>query len=435
MAPREFGQLGVTKTLDDPYGFLRQKNADGSYRVSNGQLEQIIVGMKHVGDGDGSFAAKMKSGALPMSEWMARSGSPVDAIQSGLEKQLELGGFGQNNAVMKSALDSSSGGALIRTDLEPVLHEAFLRFFPAADRLASIPANGLVHTFIQQTAMGTAAFVSETGSLSATESTGTYGSTTSTNIAVIASQRSIGLKAQWASEQSGMNFGLGGNRNTEVMNAIRAIANKFQTALFQGNQNSGSSSSTLDDEDGLYDANSFTGYRQQLKSGSYSITKSTETNIDLIRRAVGQLVNAGADLNSVLMFLSVGAQIEIDKELEQFFVINKGNEGGPFPGSQGSTGLRLIADILARPVVIPSGAQSAGIGYYTLSAAVKEDIYLLDPEGSKLPYLGSASPVILELPTGYDNRLANTFIPFMMKGLAIYYKGFNRKVRVPVTTV
>lgn len=434
--PREFAVLGTTKCLDDPYGYLRQKNADGTYVITNSQLEQIIVGVKMVNDGDGTLDAKMKAGAMPMGEWMAKSGSPQDAIENSLQKEVELGGFGQNSVVMKAALDSSSGAALIRTDLEPMLHECFLRMFPGVDMLPKIPANGLVHSFVQQTAPGTAAFVSETGSLSATESTGTYGVATSTNIAVIASQRSIGLKMQWASQQSGMNFGLGGNRNTELISAIRAISSKLQTAIFQGNQNSGASGATLDDEDGLYNANSLTGLRQQLKDAGYSITKSgSESHLDILRRAVGQLLNAGADLNSIILFLSVGAQIEIDKELEQFFTVPKGTENSPFPTNQGGAGLRMLQDILMRSKVIPSGAQAAGIGYYTLSSVVKEDLYLMDPEGIKLPYLGSPTPVILELPTGYDNRLANTFIPFIMMGMALYFKGFNRKVRINQTTV
>lgn len=436
VAPAAFAVLGSTKTLDDPYSFLREKNADGTYKVSNSQLEQILVGVKHVNDGDkGSFGDKIKAGALPMNEWMSRSGQP-DAMLNGLGQQVDQGGFGPNNTVMKAALDSSGGAALIRTDLEPILHEAFLRMFPGVDVIPKIPSNGLVHSFVQQTAPGTASIVSETGSLSASETTGTYGTATSTNIAVIASQRSVGLKMQYASQQSGMNFSLGGNQNTEVLSAIRAIASKLQALIFQGNQNSGASGAVADDEDGLYNANGLTGLRQQLKGGTTSITKATdETYLTVLRRAVGQLINAGADVSSIIMFLSVGAQIQIDGELEQFFTMPKGTENSPFPTNFGSSGLRMLQDIILRSKIIPSGAQADGIGYYTLSAAAKEDIYLMDPEGIKLPYLGSPTPVILELPTGYDNRLANTYIPFTMMGLALYVVGFNRKVRIVKQTV
>ena len=426
-----FAELGATKTLDDPYGYLRAKNADGSYKVSSVDLEQILVIAKSVNYGDGSFKEKIAAGALPMHEWAAKSGSPTDAIHNGLQNQIDGGGFGANTTLMKAALDTSAGAALIRTDLEPILHEVFLRTFPGYDMLPKIPSNGLVHTFVQQTAIGTASIVSELGSLSASESYGTYATTQSTNIAVVASQRAVGLKAMYASQQSGMNFGLGGNRNTEVTNALRAIAKVVQGLIFQGNQNGSASSAVANDEDGLYNANGFTGLRQQLKGASYSITKaSTDSYLTTLRKAVGQLLNAGADLSSILMFCSVGAQNAIDSELEQFFTVPKNTEGTPHPTNFGSSGLRMLQDIILRSKMVPSGAQAEGIGYYDLSTVATEDMYLLDPEGIKLPYLGSPTPVILELPTGYDNRLANTYIPFIMIGLALYAKDFNRKVRI-----
>lgn len=436
MAPGDFAALGATKTLDNPYGYLRAKNADGSYVVTTGQLEQILLGAKAFNDGDGSHKEKMANGAMTLQDWMSKSGEP-NAIHNGLYAQTEKGSFGAQNTLMKAALDSSGGAALIRTDLEPILHEIFLRVFPGLEAIPKIPSNGLVHSFVQQTGIGTAAAVSEVGSLSATESTGTYGVSTSTNIAVLASQRTVGLKMQYASRQSGMNFNLGGSANTEVTSALRAIAKLAQTLLFQGNQNSGQSGGTLDDEVGLYGANGFTGLRQQLSSGSYSITKSVgETYIGVLRRAVGQLLNAGADLNSVIMFLSVGAQNAIDAELEQFYTVPKGTETDrPHTTNFGSAGLRMLQNIIANSKIVPAGAQGEGIGYYTLSTVVQEDVYVMDPEGVKMPYLGSPTPVILELPLGSNNILGNIFIPFWMTGLALYAPAFNRKVRILKQTV
>jgi len=429
--PSDFAALGATKTLDNPYGYLRAKNADGTYVVSNAQLEQILLGAKEFNDGDGTHASKVANGAMTMKEWMEGSGK-ADAMHNNLYNEVEKGAFGQQNALMKAALDSSGGAALIRTDLEPMLHEIFLRVFPGLEAIPKIPSNGLLHSFVQQTAPGTAAFVSEVGSLSATESTGTYGVATSTNIAVMASQRTVGLKMQYASRQSGMNFNLGGSQNTEVTSALRAIAKLAQTAIFQGNQNSGASGGTLDDEVGLYNANSLTGLRQQLTSGSYSITKTGgDTYIGILRRAVGQLLNAGADLASVIMFLSVGAQNAIDSELEQFYTVPKGTETGqPHTTNFGAAGLRMLQNIIANSKIVPAGAQADGIGYYTLSSVVKEDIYVMDPEGIKIPYLGSPTPVVLELPLGSNNILGNIFIPFWMAGLAVYAPAFNRKVRI-----
>ena len=434
--PGDFSVLGATKTLDNPYGYLRAKNADGSYVVSTAQLEQILLGAKAFNDGEGAHSEKIAAGAMTMKDWMEGSGKG-DAIHNNLYNEVEKGMFGQNNAMMKSALDSSGGAALIRTDLEPMLHEIFLRVFPGLEAIPKIPSNGLLHSFVQQTAIGTASVVSEVGSLSATESTGTYGVATSSNIAVMASQRTVGLKMQYASRQSGMNFNLGGSQNTEVTSALRAIAKLAQTLIFQGNQNSGQTGGTLDDEVGLYNANGLTGLRQVLTSGSYSLTKAGgDTYIGILRRAVGQLINAGADLSSVIMFLSVGAQNAIDAELEQFYTVPKGTETGqPHTTNFGAAGLRMLQNIIANSKIVPAGGQSDGIGYYTSSAVVVEDVFVMDPEGVKIPYLGSPTPVILELPLGSNNILGNIFIPFWMAGLAVYAPAFNRKVRIPKQTV
>lgn len=426
-SPSHFGELGSTRVLDSPYSYLREKNADGTYKVPNHQLDLMIRGLGSLND---TREKALAGGASEFGAYAEKSGNPGGAIQQRLYQAAEQKQFGGNSDLMMKTLDTSVGAALIRTDIEPLLREAYLRFFPAYDMMAKIPSNGLKHTWNQKTAPGTAGFVSELGSLAATASDSTFQQSQSTNIAVIAAQRSIGLKAQFASEQSGMSFNLSGSGNTEVVSAMQAIANLVQATIFQGNESV--ASKTVDDEDGATNALGFTGYRQQLKGGAYSITKASETYLQIVRKAVGQLYDGGADLNSILMFLSVGAQSAIDNELQQYLRILKSEGEGATPANLGATGLAMLAGILARPQMVPAqGTQANGIGYYTFSAAATEDIYLLDPNGSVLPYLGSPNPTLLQLPLGYNDKLANVYIPFMMVGLAIYIKNFNRKVRIP----
>lgn len=427
--PSTFGHLGVKAALDNPYAVLRAKNADGSYVMKNHELSALITATLGVNSED-----PIAAGALTIGEWASKSGNPEAAIEGAFEQAVQSKAFGENGNMVRKALDTTVGAALIRVDIEPLLREAFNRVFPAFDVFGKIPANGIKHTWNQITAPGTATLLGELGDFSGTATNNTYSQVQSTNIAVAASQREIGLKAQWASMQSGMNFNLGGSSNVEIMGALVAIANTMQAQIFQGNSTTGSK--TLDDEEGLTNTLGFDGLRQQLMSGSYSINKGSDTYLTILRRAIGQLYDAGADMNEVCMFMSIGANNALDAELETFYQFLKTEAGQPTPTNFSAAGLSMLNGVMARVKPVPSGgAQANGIGYYTYSAAATEDIYIVDPNGIKLPYIGSPGPTILELPTGWGNHLSNTFVPFIMMGLAVYVKLFNRKVRIAKTTI
>lgn len=429
-APSHFGMIGSTKALENPYLMLREKKADGTYVISNADMDLMMRGILAL-----NKEKPEQHGAVRMDEWMEKSGNSPSTIQTKMHEAAGRGDFGENGDMLRRTLDVSAGAPLIRTDIEPLLRETFNRFFPAYDMIPKIPANGLKHTWNQKTSFGTASLVSELGSLSATDSTSGYGQAQSTNIGIFASQRAIGLKAQFASTQSGMNFNLAGDNNNEIVSAIQAIANLVQSQIFQGNEATGGG--TLANEDGLLNANGFTGLRQQLKGAGFSITRAAENYLDLLNRAAGQLFDNGADLNSLLMFASVGATSAISKELMAYLRVLKGDAAnGPLPTNLSEYGLTLLNGILARPQMVPAqGTQANGIGYYTFSATATEDVYLLDPNGVALPYLGSPSPTVLQLPLGYDNRLANVYIPFCMFGFAIFVKNFNRKIRIQQITL
>src|SRR6185369_634082 len=107
---------------------------------------------------------------------------------------------------------------------------------------------------------------------------------------------------------------------------------------------------------------------------------------------------------------------------------------GGVPTHLASNGLITVADPLSRFMPIPADAQANGIGYYTYSAADTEDMYVVDPAGIGLAYLGSPTPAILELPVGFNNALSNVYVPFVMHGLTVFVTKFNRKIRIPRVT-
>lgn len=419
-----FAHLGADKVLENPYDAIRSKNESGHHRIVDASLGGMIAAQMEKGSG--------KEG-VSFNQWIASTGR-ANAIETGIEAALSKGLFGENTSIMSRALTSGgSAGALIRTDLEPLLREAYLRKFPVAEQIGSIPANGLVHTYNVKTATGEAVTLGELGDLTGADADSIFSRRANSNIAIIASRRQISLKVQYASQQSGMNYNLTGSENTEVMSAVTAIARKNQSLILQGNYSTGSK--TLDHEEGLTDTNAFDGLRTLLKS--LAITKTDDDMFyDLVDKAVGQIMNAGGDVTNILGLMSVGAKRLLNAELMQFLRINKGeSQAGGTPLNMVSTGLLTVADTLAKMLAVPASAQAQGCGYYTYSGNDTEDAFIVDPAGLQLAYLGSPNPVVLELPTGFNNALSNVYVVFMMNGLVLYIDGFHRKIRIPKQSV
>lgn len=419
-----FAVLGTQANLDNPYEILRSKS-DLGYRVSNAQLGGMLAVLLQKGAG--------KKG-MSIGEWLSTSGQR-SAIETNIEAALSKGLFGTHADSVSKALDSGggSGGPLIRTDIEPLLREAYLRQFPALEVIGTEPANGLVHSYNVKTATGDAVTVSEMGDVTSANADSTFVRKANSNIAIVVSRRGISLKLQYASLQSGMNFGLSGPQNTEIVSGLTAIARKNQALMLQGNYST--ASKTLDDEEGVTDANGYDGMRTLLKGGSTSINKASDENFyDAIDRAVGQIMNAGGDVSSIIGMMSVGGKRLLNSEL-QTFMRRLNNDNNPTDLNIGGNGLMTVADTVSRMLAVPASAQKDGVGFYTYSSAPTEDAFVCDPNGMSLAYLGSPNPVILELPVGFNNTLSNVYIVFLMNGLVLFIEGFHRKIRIAKQTV
>lgn len=421
-ATGNYAELGSDAILDNPYQALRAKDATSNFVYNNGQVGGMIATLLEKGAG--------REG-MTVNDWMNANGKQKSAIESGLEGALSQGLFGDAGKYVERALTtaSGSGGPTIRTDIEPIMREAYLRSFPMLQQISSIPANGLVHTYNVKTATGEADTIGELGDLTSVDAESSFVRRDNTNIAIIASRRAISLKLQYASQQSGMNFNLSGAQNTEVMSAITAIAKKNQSLIFQGNVST--AGGTKDTEDGAYKNIDFNGLRTKLKD--YALTKSEDDTLyDLMDRAVGQIMNAGGDVSNIMGLFSVGGKRLLSGELMQFMRINNADtQNNPTALNLASTGLLTVADTLAKTLAIPASSQTQGIGSYTYNGSEVEDGYIVDPSGMQLAYLGSPNPVVLELPMGFNNTLSNVYVVFLMNGLCLFIEGFHRKIRIP----
>lgn len=415
---KAFHHLGADRVLEDPRGFLRQKKAGSEqYVVSDNDLEVMIQTLltQKAGNDDGE----------PLS----------DLQRTGLIAAASKGAFGQQSELLQRTLDTTSGAPLIRADIEPFLYEGYLREFPVAERFGRKRANGLTHSYEVRDAIGQAKTLNNLGDFSGAYSNSTFHKEASTRIAIIASPTSISYVLALAVQQSGMAaFDLQGNDNLEVMGAVTAIARKKQTLILQGNQTV--AAKTLDDEEGLFNALDHDGLRLLLKGAATSITKADDESFTrVIKRAAWQIRNAGGSARNIVVLCSGGIEIEIDEELMQFYRIPGGRPAGGVDTNLSGNGLRLTGKDVSEIVAVPADTQDCGMGHYTFGGEATEDLDVIDVTGIKIPYIGSPTVTMLEIPMGTFQNLTRTFVPFEMTGLMVPLRNFHRKIRAARQTL
>ncbi|NWJ94569.1 MAG: hypothetical protein HXX20_02205 [Chloroflexi bacterium] len=422
-----WGYLGSDRVLENPRDWLRAKNIDGTFKVSDAELNAIIGAQLQAGKGNQDCPT--------FAEWKAMDrGTEVnqgDAISRAMQRSAKIGGFGEMQ--IQRALDTTSGAALVRTDIEPTIYEAVLREFPALEVIPKVAANGLKHTYDVRTGFGAATLIADMGDFSSAFVNSTFVRQENANIATIISPRAISLKVQYATRQSGMNFDLSGDNNLELMGAAWAIARLAQAIFLQGNYST--AAKTKDDEEGAYNALSSDGLRLLLRSNGFDKADG-DSYIRTINRAVGQIANAGGSVRNLLIQLSYGARLAVNDELQNILRIMNNATGGPVNTNLSANGLVTIGDWPSRMQDIPSDAQTTGLGYYTYAlnggaAVTVEDINVIDPLGLAAAWLGSPTPTTLELPVGFGYNLSNVWIPFWMYGPVCHIPNFQRKIRIP----
>jgi len=352
-----------------------------------------------------AMQASRKDTGIPFDVWAATGGSPVQAAVA-------------SDAILTKALDSGSGSALIRQDLEPIMYELFVREFPAFDDLPKEPANGLVHAFNQLTSFGDAQFMSELGTV--TDDQSTYVRQT-TNVAILATRRGVSLKSQFAALQSGSGFN---PENLELQGGMRSIAHKMQKTIFQGNATY--ALGTEDDEQGAFDANSFDGLRRILNTArAVDVDPTASPDPENIRQAIDsallEAMNNGGTVDRI--FLRPQELMAFNHQQDQN-VRYMGDIANAAVGVNVQTvntifgGLGLFA--------VPGDS----IGQYTRASNDVADIYLLNSRTVTIPYLGSPGPTVLDIPIGISGQLTHLYIVFGMWGLAVKAPIFSNKVRV-----
>jgi hypothetical protein len=299
----------------------------------------------------------------------------------------------------------------------------FVRNFPMWDRINKKPANGLTHSWNQITDFGDATFMSELGTV--TDDQNTYNRET-TNVSVLARRVGVSFKSQFAVQQGGAGYNL---EQEELTGGLRAMAHKLQKTIFQGNAAVSGHAAT--DEYGAYDANAFTGLRQLLIAKDVDIDISDATFADKdsitmgIDDAIVPIVNNGG-MPSLVVGRADEHNVWSKQQLE--IVRIQAPRVEFIPGVQ-VTGIMTSAGQL--PFLMVPGDS---IGHYTNAANSKDsaDIYVLDENSLALPYLGSDSIQVLDIPVGVGGQLVHYYILWVMVGLELATTLWSEKVRAQI---
>lgn len=342
-------------------------------------------------------------------------GIPVDVwMRSGGGRAIET--LLDGNPVIRKALDSTAGTALIRQDLEPLLYELYIREFPAWDRFPKEPANGLVHAYNRQTGYGDAQFMTELGTV--TDGTAAYERAT-TPISILATRRGVTLKNQYATLAGGAGFN---PEQLELQAGLRAMAHKMQKTIFQGN--STVSSGTASTENGEYDVNAFDGLRKILNTANAVDVDPTGGTPENIRAAFNEA------MITTTQAAGRPGTIYIDPEASGQFDVQQDDLVRYIERDNISVGVTVqsVATTMGRlPLFVVPGDS---IGEYTRSAQTVSDAYMIDEQAVSIPFLGSDGPTVLDIPMGVSGQLTRLFIIFGMWGFAVKAVQFHNKVRI-----
>lgn len=358
--------------------------------------------------------ARRRDVGVPFEAWLASGGAPLSNGFDNFQREL--------SPEVQKLLDTSTGSALIRQDLEPVLYELYIRQFPAFERFPKEPANGLVHTFQQITDFGDAEFMGELGTV--TDDRSTYVRQT-TNVAILATRRGISLKSQFATLQSGSGFN---PEQLEMQGGLRAIAHRMQKTIFSGN--SADSGGDANNELGTYDPNGFTGLRSILNTGRAKKVDPTGGSPEDVRAAVNaasvEIMQAISSAGPVVAYLSPVAKEFIDEQQDKNvrYVNNRQNVAV-------GVNANAINTVFGELPLFPIAGDSIGT-YTDGDGDTVSDLYLVDEGTMSLVYLGTPGPTVLDIPIGISGQLTHLFIIFVMMGLAVKAPIASNKVRMVV---
>lgn len=317
---------------------------------------------------------------------------------------------------LRKFIDTTSGNVLIRQDLEPLIFAAFVRRFPAFARIPKVPANGLVHTFQRVDGRPTVSYIAETATVPDSQSV--YTRATS-NIAVLAVRVGTSLKQQLSVAAGGMPWN---TEAQEIAFGIEAIAAQLQQTMLQGNATVVGGAA---DDNGPYDANSFDGLRRTVPTANERDI-GTDTILEGLNQTDVLNVNNGGMSSVVLIHAS--DNVTFTNELQPFRRFVDSDRVEVVPGLPRVTGVNLAGSGLVPVIPVPGTDWAAYTNNDVGGGASGRDAFVLDESVVAMPYLGSETPTVIELPLGVTGALTKLYILVAFFGLAVRVPNHTAKL-------
>ena len=317
---------------------------------------------------------------------------------------------------MRKFIDTVSGGVLIRQDLEPLIYAAFVRRFPAFARVAKVPANGLTHTFQRVDSRPTVSYIAETATVPDSQSVYTRAQS---NIAVLAVRVGTSIKQQLSVAAGGMSWN---TEAQEITFALESMAAQLQQTFLQGNATVPTGGA---DDDGPFDALSFDGMRRTVPTANERDI-GTDTILEGLNEADVLSVNNGG-LTSVIL-ISATDNKTLANELQPFRRFVESERVEVVPGLPRVAAVNLSGSGQVPIIPVPGADWAAYANSDVGGGATGRDALLLDESVVAMPYLGSESPTVIELPLGVTGALTKLYILCAFFGLAVRVPTFCSKL-------
>jgi hypothetical protein len=336
---------------------------------------------------------------------------------------------------------SDSTSPIVAQDLAPEIIPVYVRDFPLYDMIRKVPANGLSHTYLQQTSFtGTTDpnTISETGAVS--DDANTYMRLTS-NIAVFAIRRSVSLKAQFAGNAAGgPSSDLYGK---EVQGGLTTIARDAQneTLRYQADVNNSATAypnggDKYSDPNGAYDGNGYNGLRYILNTqtppeNTFVADVTSTWSDQRVLRSARKMVNAIWDKGGKVDLLitdtnGAEALFEDQMALSRIMIPPKSMEIIPgFSVRAIDTDQGIVPVLVVPGKALGKWSPNGGTNLY-------RDIFGIWTEMLEMPYLGSPAPTVIRIPTAVNGQLVEVAIPFAMFGLAALAPQYFGRVSLKV---
>ncbi len=319
--------------------------------------------------------------------------------------------------IANRAADSNTTSPIVAQRLTPEVMKVFVDKFPLFDLIEKEPSNGLSHTYEQQTAFSqtpTPHTIPETGTV--LDDANVYLRKT-TNIMLVAERRGVSLKAQYA----GKNAGAPSEdlMARELDGGLLTIARDTQTEMLTY-QDSDPTSTTATAPNGIFDANGINGLRYILQNqappeNSVAVDIRTPWTDQRVLTNVRNVVNAITDkggMPDLIVCSTRGSQAMFADQQAQVRYLQTPTVHQITPGLS----VRAIStDAGELPVVVVPGNF---IGTWNASTPIYQDVFILQTDTLRIPYLGAPEPTVLRIPIGTDGSLRELVIPFAMYGFA-----------------